>query len=360
MTKSIVRLVPIILAILLLVVFAPGCSEKAEARTLTVYLAGSLSVPMQTLKAQFEEAHPNVTVLLESGGSAAMISKSIANEEAGEAPADIIASADYFLIPARMYEGGYADWTMVFASNRLVLCHRDGAPFADDIEDGTRTWYDVLRSEDVKWGHSNPDDDPCGYRSMMAFQLAQEFYFDDAATFGNTPDPQADGLYDACIPGDEEQRGRNTEGRHVVRSKSVDLIALLQSGELDYAFEYSSVAVQHGLAYLEIGDAANLSKTGTVGDSDVTYEELYDRAVVQLRTAPDEYKPTKGTPIVYGLTITKNAENADIAEEFIKFLLSNSGKQVFEVENGQPYISPPKCDELSKLPTSLKSLAVEM
>ncbi|MBN1632471.1 MAG: extracellular solute-binding protein, partial [Thermoleophilia bacterium] len=181
---------------------APQTTTTAAAETtttaapeleglLTLYLAGSLSVPFEQLEALYEEEHPKVDVLLESGGSAAMISKIITEKDAGENPPDIMASADYALIPGRMYEGGYADWTIIFARNTMVLCYADDAPFADEIVAGSRAWYDVLRSEDVKWGHSDPDADPCGYRSMMVFQLAQKYYFDEAQAFGLTPDESA-------------------------------------------------------------------------------------------------------------------------------------------------------------------------
>jgi molybdate/tungstate transport system substrate-binding protein len=361
MTNRITRLAFLMLAVVLVLtlVLMSGCGEE-ESGILTIYHAGSLGVPMDTMKTEFQAKYPNVEVLLESGGSAAMINKSITREQAGETPPDIIASADYTLIPSRLYELGYADWTIVFAKNEVVLCYRDGAPFADDIESGSRMWYDVLRNETVSWGHSDPDDDPCGYRSLMVLQLAQMFYFDDAATFGNTPDPNADGLYDACVPGTEQERGRVSEGNQVVRSKSVDLIALLQSGDLDYAFEYSSVAVQYGLGYIKLDDAINLSQAGTMGSTGMTYADFYKKAVVEIQTAPGEYSPMEGQAVVYGITIMNNAPAPDLAAKFMEFLLSETGKQVFEVENGQPFISPPKCDYLDNLPSSLSGLVVEM
>ncbi len=323
---------------------------------LTIYHAGSLAVPFEQLEALFEEDHPKVDVLRESGGSAAMISKSITEKDAGEDPCDILASADYVLIPDRMYEGGYADWTVVFARNTMVLCYAENAPFADDIVSGSRTWYDVLRNEDIKWGHSDPDADPCGYRSMMVFQLAQKYYYDDAETFGNTPDENADGLYDACIPGSEEERGRANQGNEVVRTKSVDLVALLEAGELDYAFEYRSVAVQHGLNHIELEDAVNLAQVGEMRDTGMTYGDFYGQANVQLKTDTGEYKPTAGAAVVYGITIPTDATNAPAAAEFIKLLLSDEGKQVMEVDNGQPLLDPIKCDKPEVLPDGLKDL----
>ena len=44
--------------------------------------------------------------------------------------------------------------------------------------------------------------------------------------------------------------------------------------------------------------------------------------------------------IVYGVTIPKCAESKDLAIKFIKLLLSDVGRQVFE-ELGQPFLSKP-------------------
>ena len=115
-------------------------------------------------------------------------------------------------------------------------------------------------------------------RQLLVIQLAQKYYHDKATEFGLSPDPNAEGLYDALIPGTEHQRGRvggTSEARpggseEIVSKKAVDLIVALQTGDLDYAFEYRSVAVQHKLNFIELDDYINLSKTNTElpGDED--------------------------------------------------------------------------------------------
>jgi len=348
--------------LLLAIPLIAGCAPQKE--TLTIYHAGSLAVPFGELKAEFECTHPDVEVLCESGGSAKMINKAITVVKAGETPPDIIASADYKLIPDRLYEGGYADWNIAFARNTMVLCYCDGAPGSEAIVNGSRTWYDVLRNAPVSYGHSNPDDDPCGYRTLLVAQLAQRYYHDNATEFGLTPDPDADGLYDALIPGNEHERGRvggvNTTVRpggseEVVRSKSVDLIASIQSGDLDYAFEYRSVAVQHGLNFIELDDAINLCQQAAIGGTNITYEEFYKEASVEIMKEPGAYMTKSGKAIVYGITIVKNGKSKDLAAEFVKLLLSHEGQDVME-RNGQPFIQPVICDHVENLPVLIKEV----
>ena len=357
------KVASMVIALILALALVAGCGGEADrTETLTIYHAGSLAVPFKELEAEFEKSQPNDDVLRESGGSAKVINKSIAREKAGESPPDIIASADYKLIPDRLYEPGYADWCIVFARNEMVLCYRDDAPYADEITSGARTWYDVLRNEDVTYGHSNPDDDPCGYRTSIVIQLAQKYYYDQAASFGLPQDPDANGLYDALIPGSEHKRGRASQGKEIVRSKSVDLIALLQSGDVDYAYEYRSVAVQHGLKFIELDDAINLSQTGEIGKADITYEDFYKKASIAIIKTPGPhptYAAKKGKPIVYGITILSNAPNKKLAVEFIALLLSQKGQDVMEVKNGQPCIVPAITNDLTGLPPELRSLVKE-
>jgi molybdate/tungstate transport system substrate-binding protein len=351
----------VVVVAVLITVLVMVLGRSAPAETLTIFHAGSLAVPFEDLAAEFEESHPDVEVVRQSGGSATMISNAIVQEDAGESSPDIVASADYKLIPDRMYEAGYADWYIAFARNTMVLCYRDNAPGSAEIESGNRTWYDVLRNDSVSYGHSDPDLDPCGYRTLLVMQLAEDYY-NDAASFNNTPDPDAAELYDVLIPGSENERGReggtseNRTSEEVVSDKSVDLIVSLESGDLDYAFEYRSVAVQNELNFIELDDYINLSKTSAELDG---VEEFYATASIEILKDPGPpavYEAQYGAAIVYGITIPCNSENEELAAKFIELLLSNSGKQVMEVKNGQPMLDPPLCDYPRNLPASLQSL----
>jgi molybdate/tungstate transport system substrate-binding protein len=361
MKSRIAEIVSIMMVLALALPLMVGC---VTTEALTIYHAGSLYAPFEALEAEFESTHPGVDVLRVSGGSARIINDAITQEQAGEPPPDIIASADYTLIPDRLYDDGYADWYIAFARNSMVLCYRDGAPGSEDIKNGTRTWYDVLRNDPVSYGHSNPDDDPCGYRTPLVIQLAQKYYHDNATEFGLTPDPDADGLYDALIPGDEHERGRkggynetmrHSDSEEVVMSKSVDLISQLNTGDLDYAFEYRSVAEQSGLKYIELPDFINLSKTNAELPG---AEDFYKEASIEIIKdvgPPATYKTEIGKAIVYGITIPSNAENQEIAAEFIKLLLSDTGRKIMEEDNHQPFLDPLICDHPENLPAELLS-----
>ena len=56
----------------------------------------------------------------------------------------------------------------------------------------------------------------------------------------------------------------------------------------------------------------------------------------------------------------KDAPNSELAVEFIELLLSQTGIEIFEVQNGQPCVTPAKCENKGSLPSSLASLVVDV
>jgi molybdate/tungstate transport system substrate-binding protein len=156
---------------------ASGCissddEEEQEPVTLKVLHAGSLTGPFEEIEAAFEAEYGYIDVQLEPAGSSACIRKIT---DTG-VEADILASADYTLIPSMMMPD-YADWYIAFANNEMVLTYSENSAYADEITQDK--WYEILRREDVIWAFSNPNLDPCGYRTPMVIQLAEDYYDDD-------------------------------------------------------------------------------------------------------------------------------------------------------------------------------------
>jgi molybdate/tungstate transport system substrate-binding protein len=123
----------------------------------------------------------------------------------------------------------------------------------------------------------------------------------------------------------------------------------LESGDVDYSFEYQSVASQHGLKFLPLPPEVNLSNAD--------YNSLYQKVSVKLdfqRFA--SVKPVfQGSPIVYAVTIPQNTKHAAEAAEFIRYLLGPEGRQTLN-DNSQPPLVPAQADHAGKIPNSLMSL----
>ncbi|MCK4474670.1 tungstate ABC transporter substrate-binding protein WtpA [Candidatus Bathyarchaeota archaeon] len=290
---------------------------------LKVFHAGSLAVPFEEIEELFESQHPDVDVQREPMGSV----KAVRQITDVGRKADVLASADYSLIPDMMYTE-YADWYVRFARNEMVLAYnKEKSSYRDEIN--STNWYNILRREGVTFGFSSPNLDPCGYRAVMINQLA-ELYYNDSEIFDDLI------LSNTAITVSEENEtyliktpedlAPNTE-KVVIRSKSVDLVALVEEGGLDYAFEYRSVSVQHNLKFVSLPEKINLGK--------VKYADFYGK--VKLDKA--DGKTCTGKPVVYGITVPKNAPDPDLGLEFIKLVLSEEGRETFE-NCGQPPIVP--------------------
>jgi molybdate/tungstate transport system substrate-binding protein len=311
----------IILAFILATAGAAWAGEELSG-TLTVFHAGSLSVPFKQIAADFHRRHPRIEIRLEAAGSRDSARKISDLGRAG----DVMASADYQVIDQLLIPQ-HADWNLKFATNEMAIVYHAKSRHAKDID--ARNWYEILMKPDVVFGRANPNADPCGYRSLMTMQLAERHY--------GKP-----GLAQVMAQKD----------RNYIRPKEVDLLALLESNSLDYIFLYRSVAEQHGLSYVRLPDAINLRNPAMAAE--------YRTAKVPLSgKKPGEIIQQFGAPMVYGVTIPKRAPNPRAALAFVRYLVEKSeGMKVIE-NAGQPSAIPSVCDQWEKLPKELRPFALK-
>lgn len=322
------RLVCIPVVLMIVLALVAGCAPEQPTAVpepptlegkLIVFHAGSLTLPLEGLAEAFQARNPGVTFETEASGSndAAHKISELQRE------ADLMMSADYTVID-KLLIPDFADWNVQFARNTMVIAYTDQSQYADEID--ADNWYEVLTRDGVIYGHSEPDADPCGYRTLLVWQLAEAHY--------GVP-----GLYGTL---DEHCPPEN------VRPKSVELIALLESGDMDYAFEYRSVAVQHGIKFVELPEEINLSM--------VEQAEFYGLAEVEIAgKEPGTTMTMVGKPVVYGVTIPKDAPSPDLAVEFVRFLLGPEGQAIMD-EYGQPPIVPAITSDVDSLPDVLKDM----
>jgi molybdate/tungstate transport system substrate-binding protein len=341
-----------------LLVTCVGCAPR-EKTPLRVLFAGSLIIPFEALERAYEAQHPDIDVQMEGHGSIQVVRHITEIHDL----VDVAATADHTLIPMLMYSSRvpdtgqpYADWYVKFATNRLALAYTPQSQYADEIN--ADNWYTVIARPGVKVGISDPRFDASGYRSLMVLQMAESVY-DQITIFENlmmgrfkTPILVEEEEERAVIQVPEIVQPKPDSGI-VIRGASIQLIALLESGDLDYAFEYESVIQQHGLEAVRLPDKLNLGSE--------QYADQYGRVEVRLdfqRFA--SVKPEfRGEVIGYGVTVPSNAPHPDQAVEFVAFLLGPEGQAVMEANN-HPLIIPPEAHHYDALPNALKALCVPM
>jgi molybdate/tungstate transport system substrate-binding protein len=285
-----------------------------------IFNARSLSIPFKEITEAFIKQYPNVKVIREPSGSR-IAARKITDLKRR---CDVMASADYTVIDTLLIPN-FASWNIHFATDELAIIYRPDSKYAKEITGSN--WYEILLRKGVQYGHSDPNSDPCGYQTLLSWQLAEKYY-------------KAHGLYEKLLANCPPQN---------VRPKETDLIALLEAGQLDYVFIYKSVCEQHHAPYVALPDQINLGS--------LAHADFYKQATLKISgETPGTFIEVKGEPMIYALTIPKDAPDPEWAVKFLTFVLGPEGRAIVE-KNGQKAIYPATVSgDVSQLPPALKQL----
>jgi len=298
--------------------FLSGCfRSNTNSNTITIFHAGSLSVPLKAITDSFKRHNPEVTFNLEAAGSLECARKiTDLNRQC-----DLFFSADYQVIN-HLLVTKHADFVIPFSGNRMVIAYSPKSKLSSSIN--SLNWTSILLNPKVTYGRSDPNADPCGYRTVLVLQLAEKYY-------------GKKGFADSLLAKDNQ----------FIRPKEVDLLALLETGAIDYLFIYESVVKQHGLKYISLPDSVNLGNFSLASH--------YDAVQVKVRgTSPTDSISIVGEPIVYAFTIPKNAPNAWLALRFAEYFLADTGGMRVITQMGQQSLIPFSCSSCGSVPADFK------
>jgi molybdate/tungstate transport system substrate-binding protein len=301
------------------------CGCKSRATEIVVYHAASLTAVLGDAMASFQKQDPNVRIRLEPSGSQVAIRKIT---ELGMR-ADVVAVADATLIEKMMLPS-HATWNGIFATNEIVLAHKEHSKATDQIT--AKNWPEILTRQDVRLGRADPDTAPIGYLTLMVWQLAEKY-----PAYAPTAENLSSRLSARC------------SNDHVVHDET-ELLALLESRAIDYAFLFRSTAEDHHLKIVTLPDDINLSR------QELTMH--YGKVGVDVRMKRGGMAKIQGGVVTYGLTIPTNAPHPDPAVRFVKFLLGQDGRQLL-VRRGFHATVPARCAPCTGLPAGLQPAFAE-
>ncbi|MGH7934414.1 MAG: extracellular solute-binding protein [Candidatus Binataceae bacterium] len=311
------RLALVIVIVIGLLWPGQGRALCASPRPLVIFHADSLSGYVSELAREFQASHPDVKVRPESSGSLDAIRKVTDLHQ----PCDILITADWRLLAKP--RPGLAPWVTIFAGNSMGILYTSRSKYAHDVS--ASNWFEVLTRPGVRYGHSNPERDPAGYWTLVLWRLAARYYHRPGL---------AARLAANCPPAN-------------IRPHSVFLIAMLQSGELDYYFGYRSDARLGRLRFLALPPAINLSEFDR--------RDEYAGASIEVGSGANR-KRIIGAPIAYGATLTTDPPHRAAALEFLKLMLGPRGRKA-AADNGLiPYARAYAADPRHAMPPTLSEL----
>lgn len=263
--------------------------------------AGSLESIMEKQVAPAFQQSTGYTFQGEAKGSAAL-----ANEIKGHLHRpDIFISAspavDKQLMGAT--NGNYVSWYLNFARSEMVIGYNPHSHFATDFQaaaNGSKPWYQVLGESGLRLGRTDPILDPKGQATIYLMKLAEKYYHQP-------------GLAQQILGADENTGQIFPEE---------ELVARLGAGQLDAGFFYSNEAKAAHIPTITLPAQINLGDPSLAS----TYATV-------TWTNPKTQIVSKGSPILFTITIPSTSQNRAGALAFTNFLLSSQGQGIL-LNNG--------------------------
>jgi molybdate/tungstate transport system substrate-binding protein len=283
-------------ALLTATAFFAGCNPKPKP-IVQVDRASTLTAPFDALARSL----PALDCRQRSGGSRFLLQSDVDLKQ----PVDVLAVADVQLFekPVSPAQTTRFPWWSIFAGNEIGIAYTPRSHGADKIN--ATNWPHILQQSDVQTGYADPELDPEGYNTVLTWTLGESYY--------NLPGLAA--------------KLRSFIPQKNIRGDSTQLIALLNSGELDYAWEYRSVAEQHHLQFLRLPKEVNLSDPSLAATYKTACLDLHHGGQVQQHC---------GRPILYAIAIAADTPHPEAATQFVQALYDNAGKNALQAASQQP------------------------
>jgi molybdate/tungstate transport system substrate-binding protein len=221
--------------------------------------------------------------------------------------------------------GNYVSWYTPFIRSSLVIGYSPGSTFAADFQaaaSGAKTWYQVIAEPGMRIGRTDPALDPKGVRTIILMELAEQYYHQP-------------GLASKIL-------GAANNASQIFPEE--DLIARLGSGQLDAGFFYLNEATDAKLPFVTLPTQINMG--------DPALNKTYAAASY---TDPKTHAVTKGSAVVYTVTILNTSKNKTGAIAFIQYMFSPPG-QAFFTGDGLSTVTPKVSGDATTIPLQLQSV----
>ena len=200
---------------------------------------------------------------------------------------------------------GKAELAQPIARTEMVIAYSPRSRFAPKLDAaarGKQNWWEILQEPELRFGRTDPITDPQGRNIIFSMMLAAKMY--------KHPDLV------------EKVLGPTINEKQIFSEPTVE--ARLQSGQLDAASAYKIQPGPFNLPYISLAKEINLS-----GENVRT-----EHPDVVLKIGGKTYTPE---PLIYYVTVLKDAPNAKGANAFTEWLKGSEAQGIFR----RYYYDPP-------------------
>ncbi len=205
-------------------------------------------------------------------------------------------------------DAGLIDDAVPVASTSMVVAYSPKGQYAQQFaqaKGSDASWLKVLATPGIKFGRTDPINDPKGQNIIFTLLLAEKYY-------------QQPGIADKIMGGYQNPAQTHLEG---------GLLTRLESGQVDAAAGYESEVISAHLPYVALPDEINLSNPAMA-------KQWYDTVSFSVKDSEGKDKALHTQPLVYYAAVLKNAPHGSAAgKAFVDFMLSPSGQALFK-QNG--------------------------
>ncbi|NPE54339.1 extracellular solute-binding protein [Dickeya dadantii] len=205
-------------------------------------------------------------------------------------------------------DAGLIDDAIPVASTRMVIAYNPKSPFAARLAASDKAknsdWLSVLQDKSLKFGRTDPYNDPQGQNIVFTMLLAEKFY--------HQPDVAKKALGEVQNPAQVFMEG--------------GLLTRLESGQIDATSGYESAVRSAKLPYVSLPDEINLSNPAMS-------QQWYDTVSFTIKDSAGKDQVLHTQPLVFYAAVLKNAPDAAQAHKFVNFMLSPEGQALFR-QNG--------------------------
>ncbi len=278
-------------AILILVISGFAQAEPVKGEIKVIY-PENIQFLMEKFKDGFQKQNPGASIILQKGAGPAQVQQLYRGAETADI---LVLSDDRLAKPSvqTMYQSTPAD----FMSDEIAIIAGKNAKYFDELT--LRYWNTFLLRPDVKVGIADAAKSYAAIRVPLVWKLAETWVHQMS-------------LYESLTA-----KIKTTEPQS-------SIISALQSGNLDYAFDYATQGKQNGLRVFRLLKYYNLG--------DPTLENVYKSAVIET----DEKKLLHGEPIIYSIGALKKSKNQTAAKAFIEYVSGNEGRAILQAEELAP------------------------